>query len=317
MVNASKKAGKTTLLMNAARSLLLREKFLGRFGVDAADDERVAYLNLELSQALFVDEMKKMSLPDHAEERLEIYHAMEHGPVDFRNDQSVDWLISWLKDSGIQHLFVDPLSSIYVASDWGRDPNDAFNKWWLILEDIYRKTGLRSILIAHHTGLSAEAANRGRGAAALGDKPDVNMSYRYNVALDDSHTDKPKDRKRYLSAYGRGGVDFQDHEVTFDKSTNILKPTGSATTRKDSEIIEEAKRMHSELVKIYKDSGKELNKGEIFGVMGWELKGKGFDRDNKYYQHAIQSGWIIARKVGNALLHQPGTAPLSLRLVTP
>lgn len=315
MVNAAKKAGKTTLLMNAVQALLLGEKFLGRFESDVDGDERIAYLNLELSGSLFTAEFAKMSLPDHATKRVEIYHAMEHGQINFRNDRMVDWLITWLTDSGIKHLFIDPLSSLYVASDWGKDPNDAFNKWWLILEDIHRKANLRMTMIAHHTGLSEDSANRGRGAAALGDKPDVNMSYRYQVGIGDNHTDKPKDKKRYLSAYGRGGVDVTDFEIIFNGDTNLLRPTGSGSTRKNAELEAQARRMYEEVSRIWNTNGnQEINKTEVFNALGWARTGKGADRDGQYYQYAISRGWVKRRDgskngTGKPWLHKPGSPP--------
>ena len=42
-VNAQKKSGKTTLLLNAAAALVTNEPFLGRFDVDADSDCRVGY----------------------------------------------------------------------------------------------------------------------------------------------------------------------------------------------------------------------------------------------------------------------------------
>ena len=249
-------------------------------------------------------------LPPDAAKRIEIYHAIESGRLDFRSDRKVEWLITWLTDSGIKHLFLDPRSSIFVASEWARDPNDALNMWWLVLEHIHREANLRLSFIAHHTGVSEEAANRARGDSASGDKTDVNFCYRYNVEDDEKHTDNPIDNKRYLSAYGRSGVSVKDFELDFNRLTNMLYKTNSGFSRKDADAEIQAMKMAWKVrEKFRQNGGEEINKNDVFNLLGWQMQGSLSYKYGKYYAHMLSNSWVLRRRVGREWLHKPGIQP--------
>jgi RecA-family ATPase len=69
-LNAQKKAGKTTLAMNIVRSMLIGEPLLGRFCVNTTEDDRIAYLNMELSNEQMLNWFADMQLTDAALKRL-------------------------------------------------------------------------------------------------------------------------------------------------------------------------------------------------------------------------------------------------------
>ena len=132
-VNAQKKSGKTTLLMNAAASLVTGEPFLGRFEVAVESDCRVGYLNMELTKGQFNRWLADMALPDDGLKRLVPYHGREHGRLDLTNDAAAEWVVRWLQDAGISVLIMDPLGSFYDQPSGG-DPNAAYLRWWARLE---------------------------------------------------------------------------------------------------------------------------------------------------------------------------------------
>jgi hypothetical protein len=224
-VNAQAKGGKTTLLLNCAKSLATKEPFLGRFEVFVGVDERIGYLNMELPKRQILQWLSGMGISDEAAKRLELYHAIDDGfgVLDFRNDKAVKWIVDWLTSSGITVLFADPLAKLYNPVSWGGgvDPNAAYTQWFKALETVVREAELRLVFLAHHTGFSEDAADRSRGASAMMDNPTVNMAYRHNG----DHAAKPLDNKRYLKAFGRD-VDVDEFEIDYDGSTRRLYATG-------------------------------------------------------------------------------------------
>ena len=205
-INAQKKSGKTTLMLNLATSLLTGGAFLNRFPVNCVGNERVAYLNTELPAEMFMQWVAETGMEPEQRERLHPYHARENRQIPFHSDAAVNWLLAWLDDCSATYLIIDALSDVYSHSGFGggSDPNVPYLKFWAVLQDVQRIAKLRGIKIAHHTGVSEDGGNRARGASAMMDKPDVNMTYRYNVAQGGSFTDRPTDNLRYLSAFGRG-----------------------------------------------------------------------------------------------------------------
>jgi hypothetical protein len=136
-VNAQKKSGKTTLMINGARSLVTREPFLARFAFNGATDCRVGYLNMELPRGQMNQWFVDLDMPEEAQKRIVPYHGRESGALDFSSDAVVEWLIAWLRDEGIQIAFLDPLSAFYNQTRWGSgDPNDPYLRWWAVLEHI-------------------------------------------------------------------------------------------------------------------------------------------------------------------------------------
>jgi hypothetical protein len=292
-VNAQKKSGKTTLLLNAAAALVTREPFLGRFEVNVESDCRVGYLNMELTKGQFNRWLADMNIPDDALKRLVLYHARESGRLDFANGAAAEWTIDWLKHEGINVLLLDPLGSFYDQPISG-DPNPPYLRWWARLEHIVLQAELRGVLIAHHAGYSEDGGNRARGASAMMDKPDVNITYRYNVG-DGTYTDAPIDSKRYLSAFGRD-VDVAEFEIDYNARTRKLRATGGGN-RADAETVKEAKRAWNAVL-VANQCGEKPNKGELFDKLGWANSGAGAKKCQKWYRYALEQEWITADASG-------------------
>lgn len=310
-VNAHKKSGKTTLMINAARSLVTGEPFLGRFGVNVESDCRVAYLNMELPRGQFNNWLLEMDLPDAAQKRIIPYHGRESGRLDFGNDQAVEWLVRWLRDEGISIALLDPLGSFYDQPSGG-DPNAAYLRWWAVLEDVVLRAGLRGVWIGHHSGFSEDAANRACGASAMMGKPDVNMTYRYQIG-EGSYTDAPVDARRYLSAFGRD-VDVKEFELSYHRPSRILHATGRGT-RADAETERQAENMRT-VVAQAAAAGEKPNKGALYGLLGWETSGRAAMKFDKYYKHAIHEKRYVKteRGIGREVLHVPGDGDAEWRV---
>lgn len=304
-VNAQRKTGKTTLMVNIAAALAEGTPLLKKFDVNVGPDESIAYLNMELGRDMFNAWCDDLDMTPEAQRRILPYHALDHGfgPLDFSNDRAVDWMIRWLRDSGATILVIDPLGKLYNPARWGgvSDPNAGYNAWWKVLEDIKREVKLRLVLIAHHTGFSEDGADRARGASAMMDNPTVNLAYRhsgdYNALI-------PPDSKRYLSGFGRGGA-IDEFEIEYLPLTRRLYATGGGN-RIDSAIEKLAHKLWSGVMSLCTGSEKP-NKSELFGSLHWPNSGNSAEKYNKAYRYAVDRKWVeVTDGPRNSKLHAPG-----------
>jgi hypothetical protein len=301
-VNAQKKSGKTTLALGAAAALVTGEPFLERFDVKVESDCRVGYLNMELSRGHFNRWVADMALPDDALKRLVLYHGREHGRLDLTNEAAAEWVSGWLRDSGIDVLILDPLVSFYDQPSGG-DPNAAYLRWWAHLEHVVLTAQLRGALILHHAGYSEDGSGRARGASAMMDKPDVNMTFRYETGRGRQHTDAPTDTKRWLSAYGRD-VDVEEFELDYDRPQRRYRATGGGGRTKQA-AEREAQRCR-EVIVAFARNGERPTKTALYEELGWPMVGEAKTVSESWYSLAKNYQWIKAEKSGTKLLHQPG-----------
>ena len=297
-VNAQAKGGKTTLLLNGMKSLATGEKFLGKFDVMTASDERIGYLNMELPKRQMREWVRDMGINDDAAKRISMYHALDHGfkVLDFRNDQAVGWLIKWLTDNGTTILFADPLAKLYNPARWGNgsDPNAAYTAWFAVLEDIIREARLRLVFIAHHTGFSEDAANRSRGASSMMDNPTVNMTYRHNG----DHADKPAGPQRYLKAFGRD-VDVDEFEIDYFERTRRLLASG-AGSRVDAAAKRWALECYDAVFAASSRGVPELNATDLAAACGISQTSKRSDEYRRGRDDAIKDKWLALRVSGTS-----------------
>jgi hypothetical protein len=315
-VNAQAKGGKTTLLLNAMKSLATGERFLGKFDVVTGSDERIGYLNMELPKRQMREWVKDMDINDDAAKRISMYHALEHGfkVLDFRNDNAVAWLIKWLTDNGTTILFADPLAKLYNPARWGNgsDPNAAYTAWFAVLEDIIREASLRLVFIAHHTGFSEDAANRSRGASAMMDNPTVNMTYRHNG----DHADKPAGPQRYLKAFGRD-VDVDEFEINYVERTRRLYASGEGS-RSDASEKRWALECYDALVDASNKGIPELNSGDLATACKVASTGRRSEEFRKGRELAVREKWVTMQTRGNAKYYSLGTEiPMARLTITP
>jgi hypothetical protein len=311
-LNAQKKAGKTTVMMNAAGSLVTQKPFLGRFAVNTEPDCRVAFLNMELPQSQFNLWFQEMGLSAEARKRIVPYHARRYGSLDFSKPPVIDWLANWFRDEGVSIAFLDPLSSVYDASRWGsRDPNASFLRWWSVFEQLVLDAGLRGVWIGHHSGLSEEAGNRGRGASAMGDKPDMSMTLRYEPGGDGHYTDAPADTKRYISVYGRD-VDVNEFEIEYDSGTRLYAATGGGS-RVQQSGESWALKIHDALVARRKrGEPPDLNADEMMAELGISPTSRQSADVRRGRRIAVERGWLVQQNQGKAKLFRLGSVtPIS------
>jgi len=206
-------------------------------------------------------------------------------------------------------LIMDPLGAFYDQPSGG-DPNAAYLRWWARLEHVVLQAGLRGVLIIHHTGYSEDGANRARGASAMMDKPDVNLTYRYETG-EGAHTDAPTDTKRYLRAFGRD-VDVDEFEVDYNVRTRLLSATGGGS-RAASAVDRYALKAYDVLAKhdyMQRQKGSEgvaeLNAGDLSDRAGVSKTGKQSSLFKRGRNIAVQAGWLRERRQGTSQLYSLG-----------
>ena len=304
--NAQRKTGKTTLALNIMAALVDHKRLFRRFDVNPAPDENVVYLNMELSRAMFLSWARDMGITEDGQQRIHPFHALDEGfgALDLSNERARDWLAEWLIGIRATTLIIDPLAKFYRAERWGGsgDPNVPYNAFWEVLEDVKRNARLRMVLIMHHTGVSEDGADRGRGASAMGDNPTVNFAYRHSG---DYNALRPPDNKRYLSGFGRD-TDVEEFELGYVDATRTLYVTGGGN-RKDAAVVGDARRLWETLMQMCAtDKDARPNKGELFEALKWSMSGSGSTKCNAAYNYAVTEQWVTVVPSGTSKLHEPG-----------
>ncbi|EWS99885.1 hypothetical protein N865_19970 [Intrasporangium oryzae NRRL B-24470] len=210
LIVAQRKAGKTTVCLNLARSLLLGVPFLDAFPVQQATGT-VAFINLELSPAMLRSWASGMGIPGN---RLVTVNARGLGnPLETQQRRSQ--LADQLREYQVEAVIVDPFSVAFP----GEDANNSteVRRWLSDIEEMARgDLGISDLIITAHAGWNAD--RRARGASALEDWPDSII--RLGLA----------GNSRTFSATGRD-VSVQETSMGFDHRTRVLRLTRESPTR--------------------------------------------------------------------------------------
>lgn len=224
LVVAERKAGKTTLVLNAARSLLTGEPFLGDLEVRKVDGT-VALLNFEVSGAQIARWARDVAVPH---DKLVLVNLRGRSNP-FGDTRETRRLAAALRLHSVETLIVDPFGRAFT----GRNQNDAGEVApWLVQLDQFARTqvGALDLILCAHAGWNAE---RSRGSSALEDWPDSIINLTRDTTDDDG--------RRYLRALGRD-IDLDEDALDFDHDTRTLTLARSggrkhvASTRQDAEI---------------------------------------------------------------------------------
>lgn len=212
LVNAQRKAGKTTLALNLIESLTTGKPFLGRLATKCVG--KVAYLNYEMSKGLFTQYSENLlTKPEDA-----IVVTMNASGNLLASEKGRALLAEKFLNDDVRVLIVDPLSSAF--SGVSLNDNDETRSWLdELLVWCLGTCKMDGLIVVHHSGWNGE---RSRGASAIEDWAMVVAGLRTNEGQQDG--------PRYFDAFGRLGVLPQD-ELSFDPSTGALTLTGHGGKR--------------------------------------------------------------------------------------
>jgi hypothetical protein len=216
LVVAQRKTGKTTLMLNLARSLITGEPLLGRFTTVPARG-RVAILNYEVSGGQLGRWAEQVDVPSG---RLMLVNLRgRRDPLAHRQDR--DALAALLRQHEVESLIVDPFGRAYSGDD--QNSPGKVGAWLVDLDTFTRsEIGARDLILTAHAGWNGE---RARGASALEDWADSIVT----MTMD-------KDGKsRYLRAIGRD-VSVDEDLIQFDPDTKLISLTGFGNRRQATDL---------------------------------------------------------------------------------
>lgn len=217
LLSAQYKAGKTTLVGNAIRSLADREPFLGRFDITETKNNIVA-IDDELSENTIRRWIRDQNIVNTAAVADVIALRGKVGMFNILDDKCRSMWAKRLQDSGCDYLVLDCLRPILDAL--GLDENRDAGRFLVAFDALLDEAGIPDALLVQHMGHSNE---RARGDSRLQDWPDAIWRL---VREDDT-----PESARYFSAYGRD-VDVPEGRLDFHPATRRL--TYAAGSRKDA-----------------------------------------------------------------------------------
>lgn len=284
LVVAQRKTGKTTLMLNLARSLITGEDFLGRFATRPIVGN-VALLNFEVSAQQVARDAARVGVdPD----RLTLVNLRgTRNP--FTSPEALQALGEQLRERNIETLIVDPFGRAYSGEN--QNDNGEVTRWLVGLDEFARAVvGARDLVLVAHAGWEGE---RARGASALEDWADSILWIRRGTGASES--------TRYFKAEGRG-VDVHEDEISFDPATQHLALTGKGSRREASKLAAMNDVMPEVLDYI------KSNPGASQREITREVVGKA-EAIRAALKQLIDDGYVIKEKEGQAHRHYSKDTP--------
>jgi hypothetical protein len=228
-LTAQFKAGKTTLIGNAAAALTAGGSFLGRFPV--GHPRRVAWLNYELTVDDQRSLVRALAIPTDALERLLVLN-LRGVRLSLTTPTGRDWLVAQLRDHGAEVLIGDTYGAAVAPSIDSENDNAAARRFLATIDEIKALAGCASSMWTAHTGRKTheEGSEHARGATVLDDWADVRLVL-------------TKDRQsgaRFLSSEGRSSYDLPESALHYDPASRGLWLPESAVGANRAEVRAEA-----------------------------------------------------------------------------
>jgi hypothetical protein len=255
---SSRKTGKTTFLLNLARSAGNGTPFLDRF--ECSLDGNIGYINAEMLRADILGYCDRLGGGTWLS-RLTFLHCRERGfRLNLFSDTVCENVVRWCARYDVEWLIMDPWKNFLTWAGAGMNDNDAV----LRLSDVCRALAvsarLQLMMIPMHTTQTPaeDGYERGKGAGELEDGADWLWRYTRVGGAD----------PRVFSVEGRGpGVD--EIMVDWDSGTGLLsagtgtrvearRSSGSSAAREALELLllgrSDSRAMTSELTDAMKGS---------------------------------------------------------------
>lgn len=228
LVIAQRKAGKTTLMLNIARSLITGEKFLGQFPTIPVTG-RVAFMNYEVNAAQIARWADETGIdPD----RLYVVNLRgRRNPLSVPDDRAE--LVRRMRAHNVESVIVDPFGRAYTGSS----QNDAgeVTEFLVDLDGFVRsEVGARDLVLAVHAGWDGE---RARGSSALEDWGDSFVNLTVN-----------EQDQRFFRAKGRD-VELDEDLLEYDAVTRRLSLSGTGG-RRDHKTVAKVHDLEEPLTRI-------------------------------------------------------------------
>lgn len=230
LLSAQRKAGKTTMIGNLARSLLTGDPFLGKYAVEPIAGS-IMILNYEVSGSTLAGWFHEMGLPPEARRRLQIVNLRGRENL-LATERGRATLVEMMRATKTSFLVVDVFARAFTGD---QNSNSEVATWLGMLDRVATEGGAEELALVAHAGWSA--SGRTRGASALEDWPDVVASLEMEK---DSEVDPSG--PRYFKAFGRD-VDIEKARLDYDGDLRSLTYTGisrstARRSKKTSVLVE-------------------------------------------------------------------------------
>jgi hypothetical protein len=219
MLAAQFKAGKTTLVHNAVRSLVDGTPFLGAYSVRPLDGA-LAILDFEMSKNQLRRWYRSQGIDN--DDRL-VLIAMRGSACSFdiRDSDVRHYWAQLLRDRNVVYLVLDCLRPVLDAL--GLDEKSDTGKFFVPFNALLDEAGIREAIVVHHMGHENE---RARGDSRLRDWPDVE----WRLIRKDEAPHSP----RFITAYGRD-IDVPETQLGYDTITRHLTVVGGSRREAEAE----------------------------------------------------------------------------------
>lgn len=208
VINATRKAGKSTLMINLIRSLTTGAPFLDAYRVEPVKNVKV--FDLEMPLATSKQWLADAGIVDGDN----VGYAFLTGQVsrlDILNDKHRAQIAESLRGTDV--LIIDPLGPLIAAMGLEENSNTEIRRLLNALADMKHQAGISELVVVVHAGHNAQS--RARGASVLADWPDAVITLK---------NDKPDDtyHPRKISAFGRD-VYVEPTMLHYDHGTRTLR----------------------------------------------------------------------------------------------
>jgi hypothetical protein len=227
---AQRKTGKTTMIGNIAKSLILGVPFLDHTAHAIGEDRTVVVLNYEVSAHQFARWMDDMGVPG---DRMYVFNM--RGTENPLLTEVGRWdLAQKIKAQRGEVLIVDPFGRAFPG-----EQNDAsqVSPWLVNLDQVAEMGGCSELLLTAHAGWGSTNV-RSRGSSALEDWPDAILTMR-----------KDEDGNRFIKADGRD-VDVEESMLRWHEDTRTYSRTTEVGMTADERGITRLADLIVEQVKL-------------------------------------------------------------------
>jgi hypothetical protein len=212
-VGAEKKAGKTVLMLNLAKSAADGEPFLGQWEMRELAGT-VAFFNFEMSRAQFRDWTVKLGI--RRPERIWAFTARGYRlPISV--DLVAERMSEELRRRSVELWIIDTKQRAQLGVVTNENSNDEVTRWLDLLDQIKAEAGVQDLIVTSHFGHQEE---RTRGASAILGWADCNWTLAVEKDRDGQKVG------RFLGAEGRD-VDQDQQQLSFDPETKRLSIVGA------------------------------------------------------------------------------------------
>jgi hypothetical protein len=214
LVVAQRKTGKTTLMLNLARTLVTGELFLAKFPVLPVAG-RIALLNFEVSGAQLASWAQQVGVPV---DKLFIVNLRgRRNPLTHYEDRLR--LAALLQDQAVEALIIDPFGR--ACGSTNQNDSGEVSQWLVDVDRFARaEVGATDLILTTHAGWNAQ---RTRGSSVLEDWADSVITM--------TRDEKDEDA-RYFRAIGRD-VQVDEDRLRYDPQTRLLSLTGSGSRKQN------------------------------------------------------------------------------------